>query len=435
MLILEVVHLSANLGWNLVEERLPMISRSLDALKDFMRKQNPNYRVLTVRGISANFAWGLTQNYTSIYTVELGADPIQLGSLRGIGDLVNVFLSAPVGWFADKYSLKKMFVFGLALEALMALGYAFSWNWQMLVIPVVFFSMTMITTWSIERVLLANALKRKDRATGFGVLSMISQLPMIIAPTLGGIIVTWLGGLSAEAIRPLYYISFALSSLMLLWVCWKLQEPKTRLKQSQEGFIESFRRVLAGKKEIKRWLLIELLGSFTFGSTMPFIMVYAAEIKHADAMLLGFMGSAMTIVSMLSSVPFGKMADKIGRKKTIMLLRPTLYASYLLLIWAPRPEFLILAFALRGILWSTFNVWMTMKLEMVPMDQRGRWTGAINTFRSIVRIPAPVIGGILWTYVDPSIPFLLLILIDALIRMPLLLTIPDTLEEREPTVQ
>ena len=123
------------------------------------------------------------------------------------------------------------------------------------------------------------------------------------------------------------------------------------------------------------------------------------------------------------------MADKTGRKKTTMLLRPTLYASYLLLIWAPRPEFLVLSFALRGILWSTFNVWMTMKLEMVPRDQRGRWTGAINTLRSIVRIPAPIIGGILWTYMDPSIPFLLLILIDALIRMPLLLTIHETLEE------
>ncbi len=123
------------------------------------------------------------------------------------------------------------------------------------------------------------------------------------------------------------------------------------------------------------------------------------------------------------------MADRIGRKKTILLLRPTLYASYLLLIWAPSPGFLILSFALRGILWSTFNVWMTMKLEMVPMEQRGRWTGAINTFRSIVRIPAPIIGGALWAYVDPSIPFLLLVLIDAAIRMPILWTISETLEE------
>ncbi|MFQ6095379.1 MAG: hypothetical protein ACE5NN_04485, partial [Candidatus Bathyarchaeia archaeon] len=110
-----------------------------------------------------------------------------------------------------------------------------------------------------------------------------------------------------------------------------------------------------------------------------------------------------------------------------LLLRPVLYVSYLLLVWAPRPEFLILAFALRGILWSSFNVWMTMQMEMVPLEQRGRWGGTINTFRSIVRIPAPIIGGILWTYVDPSIPFLLAVLIDAVVRMPILWTVPETL--------
>ncbi|MFQ6094671.1 MAG: MFS transporter, partial [Candidatus Bathyarchaeia archaeon] len=317
-----------------------MISRTFQGFRDFMKRQKPNFRVLVIRGAFTNFRWGLTQNYTSVYTVELGADPVQLGSLSGVGSLVNAFLSAPVGWLADRYSLKKIWLFGLILETLVPLGYALSQSWQMLIFPVSFFYMTFVTAWMIERVLLANALRHEDRATGFGVLSSISQIPMIFAPTLAGLIVTWLGGISVEAIRPLFYISFGISAIMSFWVYWNIEDPGRTSKLRTEGFISGFRRVLTGKGGIKRWLFIELLGSFTFGSTMPFIMVYAAEIKQADAMILGFMGSAMTIVSMISSVPLGKLADRIGRKRTILLLRPVLYVSYLLLVWAPRPEFL-----------------------------------------------------------------------------------------------
>jgi len=399
----------------------------LSRLKNFLKAQSQNFRVITIRGLFANFAGGLIQNYTSIYAVELGADPVELGSLRSIGDLVNAFLSAPTGWLADRYGLKKLYLIGLILEALIPLGYALSWNWQMLVVPMIFFSMTWVITYPIERILLANSLKREDRATGFGIFSSISQLPLIFAPIIAGVIVTWLGGISATAIQPLYYISFIILSSTLMWVYLRLQEPRAKLAKSEEGFLQGFLE-LASRREVRKWLLIEIFGSFIFGATMPFTMVYAVEVKKADAIILGLMGSAMNIVSILTSIPIGRIGDKIGRKKTIMLLRPALYASYLLLVMAPSPGILILSFALRGILWSTFNVWMTMQLEIVPADQRGRWMGTINTLRSIVRVPAPIIGGLLWTYIDPSFPFIMLVLVDLLIRMPILFTIPESLK-------
>ena len=402
----------------------------MGGFKDFLKAQSRNFHVLTIRGLFANFAVGLTRDYTSVYAVELGADPVELGSLRSIGDLVNALLSAPTGWLADRYGLKKLYLISLILEALVPLGYALSWNWQMLVVPIIFFSMTWVITYPIERILLASALRGAERATGFGVFSSISRLPLIIAPTVAGVIVTLLGGISADAIKPLYYISFIMLLPPLLWVYLRLKEPETKLAGYEEGFLKGFLE-LTSRWEVRKWLLIEALGSFIFGGTMPFIMVYAVEVKNADALTLGFMGSALNIVSILTSIPIGRMGDRLGRKKTILLLRPALYASYLLLVAAPSPEILILSFALRGIFWSTFNVWTSIQLEIVPPEQRGRWMGTINTLRSIVRIPAPILGGLLWTYLDPSAPFLLLIMVDLLIRMPILLTIPETLKRAD----
>jgi len=414
-----------------VERGTASMAEALRKFRDFILRQKSNFRVLLVRGVCSSFSKGLTQNYISIYVVELGADTIQLGGLNSVGSLVNTFISAPIGWLADRYSLKTAFLLGLILEVLMPLFFALAWSWEMLVIPIVLSSMTMVTTLTIERVLAADSLKDRDRATGFGVLMTLSQIPVMVAPVVAGIIVERLGGISAEAIRPLFYISFVISLLASAWTYFKLKEVEPSPSIRHESFLSGFKRVLAGRWWLKRWLLVELLGSFIFGSTLPFITVYAVEVKGADAITLGLMGSALSLVSTIFSIPLGRLGDKIGRKKTILLLRPTLYLSYMLLVWAPRPEFLILSFALRGFLWSATNVWMSMQMELVPREERGRWGGTINTFRSIVRIPAPIIGGFLWTYVDPSVPFLLLILVDSLVRMPILSTVPETLTELE----
>jgi len=396
-------------------------------MKDFFKRQRSNFHVLVTRGVFSNFQKGLIQNYTSIYIVELGADPVQLGGLNGVGSLVNAFVSAPVGWLADRYSLKTAFILGLILESLVPLFYALSWSWEMLVIPVVLSSLTMVTTMTMERVLTADSLRDVDRATGFGLLMTLSQIPSMISPVIAGIIVTSLGGISANAIRSLFYIAFIISALTTVWTFFRLKDVGPAPTAEAEGFLSGFKSVFMGRWWLKRWLIVELIGSFAFGSTMPFIMVYATQIKGADAMTLGFMGSALSLVATFFSIPFGKLGDRIGRKRMIILIRPALYLSYLLLIWAPSPEYLIVAFALRGLLWSGLNVYVSMQMELVPPGERGRWGGTINTFRSIVRVPAPIIGGLLWTYIDPSFPFIFLIIVDCLIRMPILWTVPDPL--------
>jgi MFS family permease len=412
-----------------------MFIRTLKTFKEFLKRQSSVFNALIVRGSFANLQRGLTENYMSLYTVLLGADLLQLGTLKAIANTVNALISAPIGWISDRFSLKKIFLIGLMFEALMPLGYALSGNWQILTIPIILGAMVWILPWTIEKILLSNALNKGDRALGFGIFNTITQIPMIFAPTIAGYIVTWLGGISIENIRPIFYISFITSSSMLLWIFLKIKEHKTKEKKPKEGFIDSFKVVLTSNKQIKKWLVLEFLRSFSTGATLPFIMVYAAEIKNANALTLGFMGSAMTIVSILSFVPLGNIADKIGRKKTIFFLRPIIALSYLILILAPSSEFLILAFALRGILRGSISVWITMRMEMVPPLQKGRWTGIINIIVSLTRIPAPIIGGIIWTFISPSFLFLLVIFIDIAIIMPLLWTKQKTLvDSKELTV-
>jgi hypothetical protein len=68
-----------------------------------------------------------------------------------------------------------------------------------------------------------------------------------------------------------------------------------------------------------------------------------------------------------------------------------------------------------------------MSMEMVPREFRGRWTGFVSLFQNLIRVPAMLLGGWLYESVDPALVFLIPVVVDALVRMPVLLTIPDTI--------
>lgn len=68
-----------------------------------------------------------------------------------------------------------------------------------------------------------------------------------------------------------------------------------------------------------------------------------------------------------------------------------------------------------------------MTLELVPVEQMGRWSGLLGLFRGLVTIPAPFLGGLIWKGLGPAYVFLIPIAVDLLLKIPLLTTIPETL--------
>jgi len=81
----------------------------------------------------------------------------------------------------------------------------------------------------------------------------------------------------------------------------------------------------------------------------PFLLLYAHEIKGADAYTLGLMGSATTAIGLLMGIPLGRLADRIGRKRVLYLLAPAHYISWGLLVLSPGSVALVIAAGLWGL--------------------------------------------------------------------------------------
>ncbi|MCD6369159.1 MAG: hypothetical protein J7L38_05095, partial [Thermoproteales archaeon] len=101
----------------------------------------------------------------------------------------------------------------------------------------------------------------------------------------------------------------------------------------------------------------------------------------------------------------------------------------LIFLYAPDASWLILAWMLRGLFFASNSLFQALVNELVPRNLRGRWSGIRALISQSTRIPAPLVGSYLWTMFAPETPFLVAIVIDALIRVPLVASLPETLRQ------
>jgi MFS family permease len=402
-----------------------------DWVLNFVRRQTKNYRVLLVRKLVYNLFGRLSNQYTSLYAVSLGVDMIGLGTLTSVGSAVSTILSLPVGRLVDRYSLRKMMLFAMILEILVPFTYALAWNWILLIPALIFVQLTGYRSIAVavESVYIASSVRNEDRASGFGVATVLATIGGTLAPILAAYLVITFGGINTAGIRPLFIIQLAGLIPLAIAIFLKIAETgKSKLGTGEDtnDFFRDFRSLFENAKGLKRFMFMECLGDFSMGMVFPFAMIFAVQGKNADPLILGYMGMAATLSNMIFAIPIGRLADRIGRKKTLTLMRPIMYASYLLIAFAPGPYWLILAWAFVGFPWE-WIVWSAMSMEMVPEDQRGRWSGMLMLFDNIALIPAPIIGGILYETVGPTVLFVLPVVIDLFLRIPILLTTHETL--------
>ena len=409
------------------------VRSSLKNGRDFLARQSHNYRMMIVRSGGGMFLFNLTGQYSSIFTKALGADNMTIAWLSSVSSFISMLISMPVGYVTDNYNLKKVMGAGLFLNIAMVGMYAFAQDWRWIFVAMVINPFTMALMFRSQQVIITNELDSAERARGMGVRMQIAMILGLISPIPAAFLVKSWGGLTLEGIRPLYYIRFVGMIIIYSYVYIKLTDvlPMPRAKKST-GFIDDFREVLdEGGRKLKVMIVVGALGALVWSTLQSFTYLYAAEVKGADELILGLLPTVETIAYVLFATPMNNLADTKGRKYAFLLVRPALWMFFVLVILAPNQYWLLVAWFLRGIGMST-SAYNTLFLEMVPAEQRGRWMGLSNTFSALIRIGAPLLGGLMY---DSNLPWLLFavpLAVDMLVRIPIFhFYVPETLPKQE----
>ena len=90
----------------------------------------------------------------------------------------------------------------------------------------------------------------------------------------------------------------------------------------------------------------------------------------------------------------------------------------------------LLAMFLYGFEYIVIVTQNAMSAELVSGAYMGRWIGILGFFTGLIGIPAPIIGGLIWEHINPAYIFLIPIAVDLLVRLPILKSMPETLDSQ-----
>ena len=113
-----------------------------------------------------------------------------------------------------------------------------------------------------------------------------------------------------------------------------------------------------------------------------------------------------TAGAIVSYIPIGTLAAKIGRKRTIqcgiVLLATCFILGYLLTtMYTSIQPIMYVVFALVGLAWAAINVnSLPMVVEMCSGSEVGKFTGLYYTFSMSAQIMTPIAAGWLLEHVD-----------------------------------
>ena len=140
---------------------------------------------------------------------------------------------------------------------------------------------------------------------------------------------------------------------------------------------------------------------------------FTAYVSKVMGQALGGASTCLLIATggaVISYIPIGIIASKVGRKRTIMagIVLPACFGSGYFLTTAYNEINLIMfiVFALVGLAWAAINVnSLPMVVEMCRGSDIGKFTGYYYTFSMIAQVVTPIVAGSLMRHIDYTVLF------------------------------
>ncbi|HEY9054075.1 MAG TPA: hypothetical protein VIO60_04580, partial [Rectinemataceae bacterium] len=366
-----------------------------------------DWKATAVRASIDKLIYQMVFPYLGVYLVGLGASGAALGLANGLGMGLSAFYGLFGIWLMHVEGLKRVYLGGILMTAFAYLLLGLSPGWVLAASGIVAWWWGSAESGLCCNVVCGGSLKNEIRATAMGMCESVAQGTMsFLGPLLGAAVIGLVGvGVSGSpppsALRPLFYLAaageigcFIYLGRSLAGEAWKPEKTRGAFKPLSLAF-GSFRRAFA-EPRLRRFILISCLGSLPTGMVLPFTQLFAAQAKQAGAYTLAAMATASAIVSLVAGVPLGRLADIVGRKKTLFALAPFFLASNLLLVFARGPFFLVVSGICLGVYPVIQVIQAAMGFELVKSEDIGGWMAVLRFFRLFVGAALAILSGLIW---------------------------------------
>ena len=327
--------------------------------------------------------------FAIFFTTIAGASAALLGMIEGFADLSASSLNYFAGWLSDRTGKRK--VFALA-------GYGFS-----TLAKIILLITSSVAGLSVFRVIerlgkgfrgpprdawLSAVADKDTRGYSFGVHKALDKAGAVLGPLVAYGLLSWLGD-GASTFRILFWV--ALVPALLSIVALSRIKDQPGLAHPREDMFETW-QILS--PEFKRYLVtagIFSLAYFSFG----FLLLRAHSVGFAVKAIV-LLYALFNIAFVIAAPLIGKLSDRVGRARMIMLGYLTYALMSLGFAFATTPWQVIALFIIYGIFYAIDEAQSKAFIADLELERRASAIGLYNFVTGLIYLPASLIAGALW---------------------------------------
>jgi len=381
--------------------------------KKHKRQQNPNSPIQKKDGktvktfalasllndLGANMIYPI---WPIFLTTVLGANMSILGLVDGLGDALVSLSQALSGYASDRLKKRKVFIWlGYLLGAASRLGYAITTTWPM-VIPFRILDRAGKIRDSPRDAIVADESINKNRGKNFGIIKGMDKLGGVFGIILCILFINFFG-------YQLFFMLAAIPSILSAALVYFI------IKEKKQTKIKLYKGIKLTNLTHNYKLFLALSAIFALGSfSYSFLLVFANKAGYQTT-FIPILYLIYVIFAAAFSLPFGKLSDKIGRKKVMNLALLFWAMTCILFIFFNTWWAILLTFVLYGLHQAALlPVQTTYVSELAPKKFRASALGGFQMIIGLCALPASLIAGILWDSFGATVPFILSLALTAI---------------------
>jgi len=386
-----------------------------------------------------NFAGGIPSTYYSKYVVEgLGGTAVIIGVIGFVSNMILAFVQFPGGVLADTQGRRWIIVvmtYGVAFTYIL---YAVAPTWHFIVVAAAIQNLCLVYQPALMA-MRSDSIHFEKRGMGFATITFLSNIALMFSPIIAGFLYLQYGLVPGMRIAYFIVTVFFLAAATLrikLKETLEVKEEGRNIRKVVRAYPQTVKESLASWKILPRSMfylfLANAIFTFAWAMSLSYQVLYATDpnILNLGGAEWAFLATLQAVATILFALPGGKLVDKIGRKKPLMVAWLIVSPAMVLFIYGDFLR-LVVTFLLIGIYSAFYNsAYFAFEADLVPRKQRGKMVGFTRFIIYILTAVGQVTGGFLYQYISPLLPFIFT-LVSAVICVLIMLFFVHETKERE----
>jgi MFS family permease len=370
-------------------------------VKKYTKEHIPNnVKLLGTSSFFNDTASDMITPILPFYIIALGGSGIAVGALSGLREGLSSIFKVLGGWDSDRIGKRKVFIFlGYIISILSRITLIFAKSVGVILSMV-----------SIERlgklrdpprdVLLSTAAKKRGKSFAFH--QMMDNLGGIVG-TLLVIFLFWKLNFTFPKIILIAAIISVFSLVPLLFV----KEPKT--KKIKKNLFKGIKLL---DPKLKYFIFVSSVFTLANFGLYIFLILLAKEVSGSIVFAMA-MYALFMLVYALFIIPFGKLSDRIGRKKVLFLGYLLFFLLSFGFIYCDSIFGIVILFSLYGLVYAITHSNEKALVSDLSGEMKGTAIGFYYAVMGITSIAGGIIAGLLWN-IEPKLMFTYLTIIGLL---------------------